>query len=65
VGVVYIRQALHDFAARRMARARWVQEQSHQRDGARKLPPLLRDLVMRLAGKRAYAANYRPLLTEI
>ncbi len=60
-----VAQALHDFAARRMARTRWVQQQSHQRDGARKLPPLLRDLVMRLAGKRAYAANYRPLLAEI
>jgi FAD-dependent urate hydroxylase len=52
------------FEARRAPRVRWVQEQTHRRDRTRNLPPAIRDCVLRIAGKRIFKANNRPLVRE-
>jgi 2-polyprenyl-6-methoxyphenol hydroxylase-like FAD-dependent oxidoreductase len=52
------------FEARRGPRVRWVQEQTHRRDRTRNLPPAVRDCVLRIAGKRIFKANNRPLVKE-
>ena len=54
-------QALAAYEQRRAARVAWVQEQTHRRDRTRSLPPVLRNLVLRLAGERIFRANYEPL----
>ena len=41
-----------------------VQEQTHRRDRTRGLPPLVRNSVLRLAGRRIFKANSRPLAEE-
>jgi 2-polyprenyl-6-methoxyphenol hydroxylase-like FAD-dependent oxidoreductase len=56
---------LREFTARRMPRVRWIQAQTRRRDRTRGLPPLVRDLVLRAAGARIYALNYRPMLDPI
>jgi FAD-dependent urate hydroxylase len=56
--------SLAAFEARRAPRVRWIQEQTHQRDRTRNLPPALRNLALRLAGKRIFKANNRPLAKE-
>jgi 2-polyprenyl-6-methoxyphenol hydroxylase-like FAD-dependent oxidoreductase len=55
-------QALAGYVQRRMARVMWVQEQTHRRDRTRSLPPLVRNLTLRLAAERIYRSNYEPLL---
>ncbi len=55
-GVVY------ELARRRSARVRWVWRQTNHRDRLRRLPPAVRNLVLRGLGERTYRANYRPLL---
>jgi 2-polyprenyl-6-methoxyphenol hydroxylase-like FAD-dependent oxidoreductase len=57
-----IAQALASFEARRHPRNEWVRAQTHRRDRARDLPPLIRDLVLRRWGRNIFHANYRPLL---
>ena len=57
-------EALATFAARRRDRVRWVRQRTHKRDRIRGLPPLLRDLALRLAGNAIYEADYRPLFAE-
>ena len=54
--------ALGAFTARRAPRVRWVQDKTHARDRLRYLPPALRGVVMRAAGRRTFRAHYRPLL---
>jgi 2-polyprenyl-6-methoxyphenol hydroxylase-like FAD-dependent oxidoreductase len=56
---------LREFTARRMPRVRWIQAQTRRRDRTRSLTPLVRDLVLRVAGARIYASNYRPMLDPI
>jgi len=51
-----------EFMRRRSARVAWVVEQTHRRDRTRNLPPALRDLMIRLLGRRIYQTNYQPLL---
>jgi 2-polyprenyl-6-methoxyphenol hydroxylase-like FAD-dependent oxidoreductase len=55
---------LEAFERRRVARVRWVREQTHRRDRTRSLPPALRHWVLRLAGRRIFRANNRPLVDE-
>jgi 2-polyprenyl-6-methoxyphenol hydroxylase-like FAD-dependent oxidoreductase len=52
------------FEARRAPRVGWVRQQTHRRDRTRNLPPRLRDSVLRIAGKRIFRANNRPLVKD-
>jgi 2-polyprenyl-6-methoxyphenol hydroxylase-like FAD-dependent oxidoreductase len=54
-------QALADYERRRRARVMWVQEQTHRRDRTRNLPPMVRNLTLRLAAERIFRSNYGPL----
>jgi 2-polyprenyl-6-methoxyphenol hydroxylase-like FAD-dependent oxidoreductase len=56
--------ALAAFEAARRPRTDWVRAQTHRRDRTRTLPPAVRNGVLRLAGRRIFRANYRPLLTD-
>ena len=53
---------LPEFRRRRAERVDWVRQQTNRRDRLRRLPPTLRDPVLRLLAERTYRANYRPLL---
>ena len=52
------------FEARRRPRVTFVQRQTHRRDRTSHLPPVLRNTTLRLAGRRIFHSNYRPLLAE-
>lgn len=54
-------QALTAYTERRKARVAWVQEQTHRRDRTRSLPPVIRNLTLRLAAERIFKSNYGPL----
>ncbi len=54
--------ALAEYQRRRASRVAWVQQQTRRRDRTRGLPPLVRNLTLRLAGRRIFDSNYRPLL---
>ena len=56
--------ALATFEARRRPRTDWVRAQTHRRDRTRYLPPIVRDNVLRVFGRRIMHANYRPLLDD-
>ena len=47
---------------RRERRVAWVGRQTERRDRTRALPPSLRNLSLRLLGRRMYHGQYRPLL---
>ena len=59
-----IDEALTEYQRRRTARITWVQEQTHRRDRTRNLPPIIRNMTLRLAGERIYHSNYRPYVTR-
>ncbi len=59
-----VADALAGFVARRHPRASWVRAQTHRRDRTRDLPPLLRDQVLRVFGRRIFRSNYQPLLAN-
>ena len=54
-------QVLGEYTRERMARIRWVHEQTHRRDRIRNLPSMVRDLMARYLAKSVYRANYAPL----
>jgi 2-polyprenyl-6-methoxyphenol hydroxylase-like FAD-dependent oxidoreductase len=54
-------EALAAYQDRRRARVTWVQEQTHRRDRTRNLPPMLRNVTLRLAAERIFKSNYGPL----
>ncbi len=54
--------ALAEYERRRTARVAWVQEQTRRRDRTRSLHPAVRNSILRVAGRRIFRANYRPLL---
>ena len=56
-----VEQALAAYQDRRTARVTWVQEQTHRRDRTRNLPPIIRNLTLRLAAERIFKSNYGPL----
>lgn len=56
-----IEQSLTGYERRRRGRVAFVQEQTHRRDRTRSLPPLIRNLSLRLAAERIFRSNYRPL----
>ena len=57
-----VADGLAAFVARRHPRAGWVRAQTHRRDRTRRLPPLVRDPLLRAFGERIFRSNYRPLL---
>ena len=57
-----VAQALEAFVARCGPRAGWVRAQTHRRDRTRRLPPVVRDPMLRAFGQRIFRSNYRPLL---
>ena len=57
-------EPLETFEARRRPRVTFVQRQTHRRDRTRHLPAVLRNAMLRLAGRRIFHSNYRPLLAE-
>ena len=57
-----VAEALAGFVARRHPRTSWVRAQTHRRDRTRRLPPLVRDPLLRAFGERIFRSNYRPLL---
>ena len=54
-------RALAGYEHRRKARVTWVQEQTHRRDRARNLAPMVRNVTLRLAAERLFRSNYGPL----
>ena len=46
-------------------RTGWVRTQTHRRDRTRNLPPVLRNLTLRVLGRQIFRSNYRPLLEPI
>ena len=54
-------RALAGYEERRKARVAWMQEQTHRRDRTRNLPPIVRNLTLRLAAERIFRSNYGPL----
>ena len=54
-------EALTEYRRRRTARITWVQDQTHRRDRTRSLPPIVRNMTLRLVGERIFHSNYRPL----
>ncbi|HWN22857.1 MAG TPA: FAD-dependent monooxygenase [Gaiellaceae bacterium] len=59
-----IERALAGYEERRRSRVTFVQEQTHRRDRTRGLPPLIRNLTLRLAGERIFRSNYEPLRAQ-
>jgi 2-polyprenyl-6-methoxyphenol hydroxylase-like FAD-dependent oxidoreductase len=53
--------ALRAYEQRRRPRTDWVLAQTRRRDRTRTLPPVLRNQVLRSAGRRIFHSNYRPL----
>ena len=49
------------FQQRRRPRTDWVREQTHRRDRARGLPPVVRNLVLGRFGRRIFLGNYKLL----
>jgi FAD-dependent urate hydroxylase len=60
-----VTDAVAAFVARRSRRTGWVRTQTHRRDRTRNLPPVLRDLTLRVFGRRIFQSNYGPLLDPI
>jgi 2-polyprenyl-6-methoxyphenol hydroxylase-like FAD-dependent oxidoreductase len=55
-------EVVPEFARRRSARVGRVRQQTDRRDRLRSLPPMIRDVFLRLLSGRLYKANYQPLL---
>jgi 2-polyprenyl-6-methoxyphenol hydroxylase-like FAD-dependent oxidoreductase len=56
--------ALEAFEAHRRPRTDWVRAQTHRRDRTRYLPTLVRNTVLRIAGRKIFRSNYGPLRDE-
>ncbi|MFC0508664.1 FAD-dependent monooxygenase [Micromonospora costi] len=59
-----VAEALRAYEARRRPRTDWVLGQTHRRDRAAGLAPVLRDAVMRHLGEKMFRANYGPLFAQ-
>jgi 2-polyprenyl-6-methoxyphenol hydroxylase-like FAD-dependent oxidoreductase len=57
-----VAQVLNEYNTQRIARIRWLHEQTHKRDRIRNLPPMVRNLMTRFLANSVYRANYAPLL---
>ena len=55
-------EVVPEFVRRRTARVGRVRQQTDRRDRLRSLPPMIRDVFLRLLSRRLYRANYQPLL---
>ncbi|MGA7805139.1 FAD-dependent monooxygenase [Bradyrhizobium sp.] len=60
-----VAKVTNEYTNQRIARIRWLHEQTRQRDRIRNLPPLVRNLMTRFLAKSAYRANYAPLVEEL
>jgi len=56
-----ITAALRAYEERRRVRTDWVLAQTHRRDRSRRLPPVIRNAVLRRTGPQLFAAGYAPL----
>lgn len=56
---------LVEYQARRSPRVSWVQSQAQRRERIRVLPPVVRNVVLRLAAARLTVANNRPLVAPV
>ncbi|MER7893284.1 FAD-dependent monooxygenase [Micromonospora sp. NPDC094482] len=56
--------ALRGYEQRRRPRTDWVLSQTHRRDRATGLPPVLRDAVLRRLGEKMFRSNYGPLFAQ-
>jgi FAD-dependent urate hydroxylase len=63
-GARTIVEALHAYEERRRVRTDWVLAQTHRRDRSRGLPPVIRNPVMRRAGRHLFTSGYAPLLAR-
>jgi 2-polyprenyl-6-methoxyphenol hydroxylase-like FAD-dependent oxidoreductase len=61
-GGVAASSVVPEFVRRRSARVARVRQQTNRRDRMRSLPPMIRDVFLRLLSDRFYRANYQPLL---
>ncbi|MCO1595955.1 FAD-dependent monooxygenase [Micromonospora sp. RHAY321] len=59
-----VTEALRGYEARRRPRTNWVLSQTHRRDKATGLPPVLRDTVLRRLGEQMFRSNYGPLFAQ-
>ncbi|WP_339485551.1 FAD-dependent monooxygenase [Pseudomonas sp. EL_65y_Pfl2_R95] len=57
--------ALQAYVTRRKPRVDWVQQQCVARDTMRSLPPLARNVILRLFGEKLYKRSYGPLLAQV
>jgi FAD-dependent urate hydroxylase len=60
-GARSLADALRVYEERRRVRTDWVLAQTHRRDRSRRLPPLVRNAVLRHTGQHLFAAGYAPL----
>ncbi|WP_245851535.1 FAD-dependent monooxygenase [Pseudomonas segetis] len=60
-----IELALPAYVARRKPRVDWVQQQCVARDKMRALPPMARNVVLKLLGDKLYRRSYTPLLAPL
>lgn len=60
-----VTQVLDKYTTQRIARIRWVHEQTHRRDQIRNLPPLIRNFMTHYLANSVYRANYAPLIAEL
>ena len=59
-----VAEALSVYEHRRRPRTDWVLVQTHHRDRARTLPPVIRSTVLKRLGRRIFRSNYRPLRAQ-
>lgn len=60
-----VSDVINAYTVQRMARIRWLHEQTRKRDRIRNLPPLVRNLLTRFLANSVYRANYAPLVEEL
>jgi 2-polyprenyl-6-methoxyphenol hydroxylase-like FAD-dependent oxidoreductase len=60
-GARSLADALREYEQRRRVRTDWVLAQTHRRDRSRRLPPRIRNAILRRTGRHLFAAGYAPL----
>ncbi|MEV6492636.1 FAD-dependent monooxygenase [Actinoplanes sp. NPDC051633] len=57
-------EAFRAYEQRRRVRTGWVLAQTHRRDRSRRLPPVIRNAVLRRTGRHLFTAGYAPLRAQ-
>jgi len=60
-----VAKVTNEYTNQRIARIRWLHEQTRKRDAIRNFPPVVRNLMTRFLAKSVYRANYAPLVEEL